>query len=246
LAPDQSRAVVTVEDVQEGDANLWLFDLGTGVRRRLTTHPAPDRYPVWSHVKEIEGISDEVFVHQGPREQLALSPSPDGRFLVIASMTNQADLMLLSLEGVREPQPLLVTEFDEFGARFSPDGRWIAYFSDESSEYQVYVQPFPGLDRRWQVSLEGGIEPRWRGDGRELFFLDLDGKVMSATVVGRGNEFEVQKVRPLFEIPRIPSSDSLLYDVTSDGERFLISTVAATAREPIVLVFDWTMELDGR
>jgi Tol biopolymer transport system component len=265
LAPDQSRAVVAVEDVQGGDANLWIFDLGTGIRRRLTSHPGPDRHPVWSHdsrrvfytsrresrsgiyVKEVEGIGDEVLVSQGSREQVALSPSPDGRFLAIASiLTNQADLMLLALEGAREPEPLVVTEFDEFAARFSPDGRWLAYTSDESSDSQVYVLPFPGLDQRWQVSVEGGWGPRWRGDGRELFFLSHDSTVMSATVDGRGSSFVVQRVRPLFEIPRLPAPDDLLYDVTSDGERFLISAVAATAREPIVLVFDWTAELHDR
>jgi Tol biopolymer transport system component len=263
LAPDQSQAVVVEEDLQHADANLWLFNVETGVRRRLTVNPALDRSPVWSHdgkriyytsrrdsrtsiyVKEIDGASDEVLFYQGTHDLMAMAPSPDGRFLTIASLGDQgSDLLLLPLEGAREPRPLVASQFDEWGGAFSPDGRWIVYSSDESADAQVYVQPFPALDRRWQVSVEGGFAPHWRGDGGEIFFLSY-GKVMSATVGTRGGDFEVERLRPLFEIPRLTPAD-LFYDVAADGERFLFPAVAATAREPIVLVFDWTMELDAR
>jgi Tol biopolymer transport system component len=263
VAPDQTRAAVVIEEMERGDSNVWLFDLASGARRRLTAHPAFDRNPAWSHdssrvfftstrggssgiyVKEVDGTGDETLIHRSDSSDLvAQSATPDGRFLAIAAVADQSDLLLIDLAGDRQPSPLVVSEFDEGGAQFSPDGRWLAYYSDESEGYQVYVLPFPGLDRKWRVSIDAGMEPRWRRDGRELLYATPEGKFMAAAVDGSGSSFEVERVTELFETLRVPPT-GFDYDVTPDGERFLIAVVDA-AQQPIRLVLNWTVELADR
>jgi Tol biopolymer transport system component len=172
------------------------------------------------------------------------SASPDGRFLVFAAVSATADLLVLPLEGDREPRPFATSEFDDSGAEYSPDGRWIAYHCDDSDEHQVYVQPFPGPGGKWRVSIGGGMNPRWRSDGRELLFATGDGKVMAAAVDGSGDRFEVGAVRELFELRRLPPHD-LEFDVSSDGQRFLVRSLADTAQEPVRLIFNWKAQLAG-
>jgi Tol biopolymer transport system component len=198
------------------------------------------------YVKDVDGTGEETLIHRSDGSDLvAQSATPDGRFLAIAAVTTQSDLLLLDLAGGREPSPLVVSEFDEGGAQFSPDGRWLAYYSDESEGYQVYVLPFPGLDRKWRVSIDGGMEPRWRRDGRELLFATPDGKFMAAAVDGSGSSFEVADLAELFEMLHVPPA-GFDYDVTPDGERFLIAVVDAAAQRPIHLVLNWTVELADR
>jgi dipeptidyl aminopeptidase/acylaminoacyl peptidase len=150
---------------------------------------------------------------------------------------------MLSLADDGEPIDLVVSEFDEGGARISPDGRWFAYNSDESGRIEVYVTSFPEPGRKWQVSAEGGYEPRWRADGQELFFLTPTAKMMVAAVDTSGAAFRVGEVEELFDAPRMPLSGAD-YDVTADGQRFLMNTVGDSAFEPITLVVNWTTELE--
>ena len=126
----------------------------------------------------------------------------------------------------------------------SRDGRWIAYASDESGRNEVYVAPFPGrggAPSKWQISTTGGTQPRWRSDGQEIFYLGPDMKVMAAAVKGQGSAFEVGAVRPLFDTraPRTINPRSA-YDVSPDGQRFLVNTLAEQAAPaPITLVVNW-------
>jgi hypothetical protein len=130
----------------------------------------------------------------------------------------------LPLTGDRRPFPFLQTRSQEgLGAQFSPDGRWISYASNESGRAEVYVASFPGADGKWQVSTLGGSTTRWRHDGKELFFLQPDGKLMAAAVNGQGAAFEVGEVRPLFDLGRIIRGPRYTYDVTPDGQRFLVN-----------------------
>jgi Tol biopolymer transport system component len=198
------------------------------------------------YVKEVDGTAEEALIYRGEDfDPVAQSATPDGRFLAIAAVTDSADLLLLDLHGDAEPRKLMATEFDESGAQFSPDGRWLAYYSDESDGYQVYVLPFPGLDRKSRVSIEGGLEPRWRRDGRELLFATVDGRFMAAAVDGSGGSFVVDKVSALFQAHRLQITD-FDYDVTPDAERFLLSVVAADAQAPIHLLLNWTLQLADR
>ena len=178
-----------------------------------------------------------------------MSVSPDGRFLAyvkgIGGGLSNSDLRILPLQEGEEPYDLAATEFNEWGAQFSPDGRWIAYQTDESGRPEIYVTSFPEVGRKWQVSPEGGTQPRWRADGRELYYLTPTAKLMVAAVDPSGAGFQVGEITELFDTPRLPSG-VFDYDVTADGERFLMNTVGDSAFEPITLVVNWTAELEDR
>lgn len=178
--------------------------------------------------------------------------SPDGRFLIYDDHTAQRqDLWMLPLEasstGDRKPIPFLVTQADETSGQFSPDGRWTAYSSDESGRREVYVQGF-APDRvpaaavgKWQISTAGGDKPRWRRDGRELYYIALDGKMM-AVPVKIGPVFEPGVAIPLFQTN---ATGFFPYDVSADG-RFLVNTVsdvAAPASSPLTIVLNWQATL---
>ena len=150
------------------------------------------------------------------------------------------DLWILPLFGDRKPFPFVQTPFNDTTPQFSPDGRWMVYASNESKRFEVYVKPFPGPGGRVQVSTTGGIFPRWRRDGKEIFFRSADNKLMAAAVSGQGSSFEVGDVRPLFPV-RV-GGPFWFYDVSADGKRFLVNTAEeqpATSL-PLTLVVNWT------
>ena len=129
------------------------------------------------------------------------------------------------------------TEFNEQGPQFSPDGHWIAYQSNESGRYEVYVAPFPGPGGKRQVSTAGGALPRWRADGKELFYRAADNRLMAAEVDAKGGAFEVKKVEPLFG----PIVGATSYDVSADGQRFLtLVPVGGETDTPLTVVQNWT------
>jgi hypothetical protein len=148
----------------------------------------------------------------------------------------------LPLFGDRKPIPFLNTRFSEYPGQFSPDGRWIAYRSDESGKSEVYVAPFPGPGGKWQISVAGGDWPRWRADGTEIFYLAPDNTLMAAAVNGKGPSFEVSVVKPLFET--CAEGTGYEYGVSTDGQRFLISIAPEQAASaPITVVLNWTAGL---
>jgi hypothetical protein len=174
--------------------------------------------------------------------------SLDGRFILYNNLdpkTNKLDLWVLPLLGDRQPMPFLQTQFDERQGQFSPNGRWVAYVSDESGRYEVYVQSFPSPGGKWPVSNHGGTEPRWRRDGKELYYLATDRKLMAVEVKGNST-FEAGVPKALFAPPPLQPGFHLVsnYDVTADGQRFLIRTLVKNpASEPIVVILNWTAEL---
>jgi eukaryotic-like serine/threonine-protein kinase len=173
-----------------------------------------------------------------------LSWSTDGRFILYASSGSPTgnDLFVLPLDGDRKPIPFLKTQFFEGFGQFSPDGRWVAYQSDESGKYEVYVAAFPGPVRKWQISTAGGINPRWRRDGTEIFYFAPDNKLMAAAVNGQGVSFEVGTVKPLFQTRTTGAFNE--YDVAPDGQRFLINTLPEqTSSAPLTVVLNWTAGL---
>ncbi len=173
--------------------------------------------------------------------------SVDGRFILylVTDPKTKTDLWVLPLFGDQKPFPLLQTEFNERLGRFSPDGRWIAYVSDESGINQVYVQSFPASGGKWQVSTNGGYWPAWRHDGKELFYVSSDRKIMAVDVKGAGATFETGAPKALFDL-RIPSLNTpqALFAVSSDGQKFLIpSAVGENTSVPIAVVLNWTTDL---
>ena len=180
---------------------------------------------------------------KGPRDW-----SRDGRLILFVeqSLETGYDLWVLPLEGERKPVPYLQTQFNEQMGQFSPDGRWVAYTSSESGRGEIYIQPYPADGGKWQVSTDGGRQSRWRADGKELYYLTADDRVMAAEIEA-GETFQPGVPHMLF---RAPSVNPLLpdnfyhYDVFDDGQRFLIDVAAEESEQsPVTIVLNWQAEL---
>jgi Tol biopolymer transport system component len=195
--------------------------------------------------KAVDGSGKEELVFESETAKYCESWSPDDKFLLFLTILNTSakfDIWTLPLFGDRKPVPYLQTEFDENGSWFSPDGKWIAYMSDESGENEVYVRPFRGSGGKLLVSASGGSMPVWRRDGKEIFYLAGDGKLMAAKVNQNGSALGIDVARPLFQAHMgsfLPS-----YDASADGRRFLIVTsTPQKLSSPITIVLNWTAEL---
>jgi eukaryotic-like serine/threonine-protein kinase len=174
-----------------------------------------------------------------------LSFSPDGHYLLYSMFHPQTsfDLWVLALSGERRPVSFARTVGDERHGAFSPDGRWIVYESSESGRNEVYVSPFPATGAKWPVSTSGGENPHWRGDGKEVFFLNGNA-LMRAEVTMSANRVAVGAVQPLFEEQRFRRSGaSNPFAVSADGQRFLFNISSQTGPDPLTLVINWTAGL---
>jgi serine/threonine protein kinase len=264
LSPDGKRAAADRMDSQTGTQDIWLFDLLRGIPSRFTTDPANDWFPLWSpdgnssvfssnregvtnlFLKNASGVGDEEVLLKSDENKTADDWSADGKFIVYDSRNtqNKADLWILPMEGDRKPFPFLQTVFNELQAQFSPDGKWLAYTSDESGTPEVYVQTFPASGGKWRISTTGGAEPQWRRDGKELFYLGGDKKLM-AVEIKQGTAFEAGVPKALFET-RVLALTTFRnhYVVTADGQRFLINSgLADSDYAPISVVVNWTEDL---
>jgi Tol biopolymer transport system component len=263
LSPDGSRAAVSVFDA-DGEtlaSDLWLLDLVRGGRSRFTFEAAAEFEPVWSpdgtrvafasskggtldlYEKPSSGTGAEVLLLHTEHPKHPESWSPDGRVLTYASFEEPTkyDVWMLSLDGERKATPYLRSEYSEGQSQISPDGRWVAYTSNESGRLEVYVGAFPVPNGKWQISSDGGADPRWRGDGRELFYISTGGRMM-AVDVAPSPAFAAGVPRPLFEINVMDLWQDARnhYDVSRDGARFLVaSPVENTKRLPLTVVVNW-------
>jgi Tol biopolymer transport system component/predicted Ser/Thr protein kinase len=262
LSPDQKRASVSTSS--RAGIDIWLYDLARGLPTRFTFGPGAASRSIWSpdgsrivfnefrngHLdlfqKASSGAGTDEVLLQDNLSKTPMSWSPDGRFILYVSngTTTGNDLLALPLSGDRKPIPFLQTRFNEFGGQFSPDGRWVAYTSDESGKFEVYVAPFPGPGGKGQISTAGGIYPRWRRDGTEIFYLTPDNTLMAAAVNGKGSSFQVGVVKRLFPTHIVGPRNE--YDVSADGQKFLINSVPqqnGAAAAPITVVVNWTAGL---
>ena len=170
--------------------------------------------------------------------------SLDGRFILDQTLDRaQRDLWVLPLFGDRTPRPLLQSEFNEEQGQLSPDGRWLAYISDKTGRWEVYVRSFPGLGDLRQISTAGGTHPRWRRDGKEIFYLAADRRLM-AVGLGHGVTIKPAAPLPLFSLSIgasvVPINERTLYAVTADGQRFLVaSPVEGAGPRAITVATDW-------
>ncbi len=263
ISPDRQRVAVELFEPHSRNLDVWVYDVARGMRTRFTFDPAFDRRPVWSpdgsriifasnrkghqdlYQKASSGAANEELLFESNLDKSPTSWSSDGRFLVYHSTgdpNTKLDLWVLPLVGDRKPIPFLRTPFEEWDGQFSPDGRWIAYASNESGRDEIYAAPFPGPGGKFQLSTSGGTLPRWRRDGKELFYLSLDNKLMAAEVKEKGSTLEVGAVRALFETR--PQRPGFVYDVSPDGQRFLIATTFSEKNSlPVALVVNWTAGL---
>jgi Tol biopolymer transport system component len=263
LSPDTSRLAVQQRD-ESGRSDVWLFDIARDVKTRLTLD-AQDRHelPLWSPdgssiaMKELaRGVSRVSVAGGGEAELLSATPfdpnsySPDGRFMAYTILNPQTnrDVGVMPLFGDRKPSLLLQSTANEVHGQISPDGRWIAYESDESGAYETYVQSFPTGGQKVRVSESGGLQPRWRRDGRELYFLDPAGRLLASSVQPLVAEFRVRRPEPLFQSNVVAVAGGMgtnaHYDVTPDGQRFIVaSRSSGIADPPITIVLNWSEEL---
>jgi Tol biopolymer transport system component/predicted Ser/Thr protein kinase len=222
---------------------VWSPVTGAGTQGRTAMQSTAIRS------KASSGAGEERQLVEPSAERPMLSDwSPDGRYLMYQTGVENsggAKLWALPLVGDRKPIPYTTWPGTHTNAQFSPDGRWVAYESNETGRYEIYVAPFPATGAKWVVSTDGGLVPRWRGDGKEIFYLSPNGaQMMSAQVSGKGAGFEVGEVRPLLPINNIsPDMESEEYVVTRDGQRFVILTTGEVGSSPPILVQNWTAEL---
>jgi eukaryotic-like serine/threonine-protein kinase len=252
LSPDGHRLAVSMGP-QESD--LYVFDVARGGSTRLTSTPTSELAPIWSpdesrivfssdrgappflHAKVLDDHGDGEALLPSGTFDIARDWSRDGKFILFSRSdpSNSLDLWTLPMQGERKPQPFQNSRFNESDGRFSPDGNWIVYVSDESGRPEVYLRPFPGPGQAKRVSIAGGTLPRWRRDGQELFYLQGD-QLMVVSVKLRPN-FEIGIPSMLFRSGTVTIVD---YDAGSDGQSFLVnSTVSGPANLPITVVVNW-------
>ena len=264
LSPDGTRAAVSVLDLAIGTRDIWLFDLGRGLRQRVTFDPGDDIAPVWSkpegdrlffssrrqgntqlYESALRGAGDDRLLFEDSLGKYASSLSPDGRFLAYVrggGIIRRSDVWMLPLAGERRAVPLLQTEFAESQPQFSPDGQWLAYMTNESGRQEVYIRPFARDGDKVQVSTAGGGWPRWRRDGKEIFYLAPDRAIVAVPVSRQGSRLEIGAGRPLFTMRTRPQArlDAYNYDASADGRRFLVNTfVEQSTSAAINIVINW-------
>jgi Tol biopolymer transport system component len=259
ISPDGRSVTAMRIDRMTGGASIWLSDSQQGAFRRLTAAGAFNHTPIWSpdgrrivyeadragasdfYARQRSGTgADELLLSSN--EQASLNDwSPDGRYVAYQMLSPKTkwDLWLLPLSGDRRPVPFLQTDANETTGRFSPDGKWMAYAADESGRSEVYVVPFPGPGGKWQVSSEGGAQPRWSRDGRELFYLAGDRKLMSVSIAP-GSTFAAAAPKTLFQTRSRYTGGA--YDVSPDGKSFVVNTLAEESAVPITVVVNWLTE----
>jgi Tol biopolymer transport system component len=266
VSPDDSMAAVLVTDMTIGTDDIWIFDLERNLRSRFTFDPALDVFPVFSpdsrslffasnrggiqalYRKDISGAGNVEMIFEHERNLWPSSVSPDGNWLLysVPGEGSGQDISVLSLDDPSETRPFRHTEFQEASAMFSPDGRWVAYHSDESDEFEVYVTPFPGPGRRWQVSTASGAYPQWSSDGSEIVFTRMNGILMSARVRADGETFEVLGEEELFSM-RPPEAGGAYFSITGDAERALIIPGTSERADSLLhLLVNWPTALEAR
>jgi Tol biopolymer transport system component len=257
---------VAFHQLVNSNIDVWLLEVGRNILSRFTFDAAVDDMPVWSpdgrqvafqsnrkgaydlYIKPAIGSGSEELLFADGHDKRPLDWSPDRRFLLYADLdpkgTGNWELWGLPMDGDRKPFPVVRTNFDEDSAQFSPDGKWIGYQSNESGRYEINIRPFPGPGDAIRVSTNGGAQARWRRDGKELFFIALDGKLMSVPMrIGPNN----QTMEPGTPVPMFPTHIggalsypfNQQYDVSADGQRFLMNTIVEEAPSPITVILSW-------
>jgi Tol biopolymer transport system component len=262
LAPNGRSLAVDKTDMASLNTDIWTYELQRQSPKRLTFDPALDAVPIWSpdatqlvfcsdrqllfalYLKDSDGAHDEKnIVHDDGLPDVPSDWSRDGKYILYYRGT---DLWLVTFSALQSSL-FLKAPSTLRNAQFSPDGKWVAYASNETGKWEVYVTSFSDARGKWQVSTGGGEQPRWRGDGKELFYLSLDGKMMAAPVT-TGAHFDAGTPVALFQsTPRQPILvyDLFVYDVSRDGRRFLINTQVKQAESaPLSVVLNWPAKLD--
>lgn len=252
LSADGSRYAVAVTDSKQGVGDIWIYDLERGTSQRATFDLLDQKAPVWAadektlyfrtdgndgppDIFTLRGGTDATLLHAGPSVEHPGDVSPDGRWLLFTTrLAGSGDIQLLPLTSSERPRPFAATPLDEYSPRFSPDGGRVAYGSNVSGRAEIYVRPFDDGSAAVRVSQNGGSMPRWRGDGKELFFLEPGGRLLSVDV---GEKFSAPRV--LFHAPK-----AVTFEPAPDGTRFLVQMQEHTGQPEIQLLINWTALLE--
>ena len=263
ISPDGSRVAVAIGPTES--QGIWILDVARGTSTRFTFNPSRHDNPAWSpdgrniafssnrggqmdlYVKAADGSGEEKLLLKTDEQKYVESWTKDGRFLLFTSLGPKtgADMWALQLPGQAKPVSILQTQFDEGSARVSPDGHWLAYSSNESGNFEVYVRPFApealaGNGAKWLASKGGGAEPIWRSDGKELFYLGLASQMM-AVDIDTSQGFRAGTPRRLFTAPT--QALTVGWDLSSDGKRFLFIAPPGTSTIPFTVMLNWAARL---
>jgi len=264
ISPDGQRLAVAVLDSSVANYKLWVYDLFREKETRLTFGSNRDNYPIWApdgkslvfasikkgpydmFEKRSDTTGSEEPVLQTDAAKYPSDWSLDGRFIAYTPGNSKTAVWIFPRFGDRKPYIFLQGDFNIGEAHFSPDGHWLAYSSDESGRSEIYVTPFPGGGSKWQISAAGGSGPRWRRDGKELFYMAADSTLIAAEVDTSGSVFQVGALRPLFHlvlrtgVTRLDLSGFVGYDAAPDGKWFVVNSPPAGNPPPITLITNWT------
>jgi eukaryotic-like serine/threonine-protein kinase len=265
LSPDDQRVATEIGDPSSPTSDIWIDELAHGTLTRLTFEKSNPIGPVWTHdgksiayrtnrgggdiyEKASSGLGGEQALVESTASKYPNDWAPDGRLLFMSLSGTGARLWIhdpAETDAQKKDRPLLGTNFSEEMGRFSPDGRWLAYTSEETGKDEVFLVPFPSLSSKVQISNAGGEQVVWRGDGKEIFYVSPDRKIMAVSVsAAAGDTVKVAQPRELFPSQITKVHHSLRqFDVTRDGQRFLINTRPEQASEPITLYANWESEL---
>ncbi len=262
ISPDGRRLVL--QRTIDGNIDIWQLELGRGTLSRLVSNPALDVNPIWSpdgrwiafgsnrmgavdlYRKSATGSGSEEPLLKSPNTKSVTDWSLDGQWLLYrdADPNTGFDVWALPMTGEQKPLLVVQTSFDERDAQFSPDGKWVAYGSNESGRFEIYVQPFPGPGTKWRISTNGGAQVRWRRDGKELFYIALDGRLAAVPITLDPNAQTVGAGEPtlLFTAPignPVPTIDRHEYMASADGERFLLNTLTGESSSPVTIILNF-------
>ena len=258
----------SILDLKFGTHDLWICDVARNLQTRFTFDPGEELAPRWApdgrsvaylasrgsqqgiYRKQVEGTAAEELLYASETVKVPSGFSPDGKLLAFTELGQDTgfDIWILPLSGDRKPYPFLKTTFSESGAVFSPDGKWLAYHSNESGRLEVYVTPFPGPGRKWQVSVQGGGYPEWRQGGREIVYQELQSnKLFSVPVAFRLDTPDFGRAEELFVAPVPLAGIAARFDATGDGKKFIVVRQGKEHEsQALTLVVNWTAELEGK
>ena len=258
LSPGGDRVAIRLREANSENLDLWVMDLSRGTSTRFTFDPKQDGNPAWSPdgsriawttavgdsdaiaIKSSTGMGQSQVIAKIGGASAVLDWSRDGRYLLYQYLTptNAMDVFAVPASGEGPSETVVSSPFRDTRARFSPDGRWIVYESNESGRAEVYVVPFRGTSGKWQVSTRGGSDPFWSRDGREIFYLSPDRQLMAVPVTS-GESFVPGTPQPLFRVQVESGLRRNVYDVSPDGQRFLFLLTAGEASTPMTVVVNW-------
>jgi serine/threonine protein kinase/Tol biopolymer transport system component len=266
LSPDGNRLAYLVTDSGGKSSDVWILDLARGVRTRFTFGPDVADSPVWSpdgsrivydlfhdgrqdlYLKNASGAGTAQMLFHSDANKAPLDWSRDGRYILFATLDPQGktkyDIWALPMFGDNKPFPFIHSEFNEPAATFSPDGHWVAFESDESGNFEIYLTPFPAGGGKWQVSQGGGVQPIWNRDGHTLYYVAPGGKLMAVSIAEKDSAVEIGTPHMLFQTTIADAGAfGRAYSVMPDGKRFLVEKQERGTAPPLTLVANWTSGL---